>query len=432
MATHCEKCGTSFPRDEGATDIRSGMEGWSAGIPEAGAPATTGSMSFPQDEGTTDIFSGMEGWSAGVPEAGAPATTGSTPLLQPGSVLIERYEILELLGEGGVGAVYKARDRAVDRPVALKVLHSKLAWRQEVLQRFKHELILARQVTHQNVIRIFDLGVTHDLKFITMEYVEGQDLATLLSQRGKFTPEESARIIQHVCRALNAAHSAGVIHRDLKPQNIMVSTQGRVLVMDFGIARSAEVKSLTQTGQMIGTPEYMSPEQARGEKVDHRTDLYAAGLVFYELLLGKMPYKAKTAMNSLFKRMEEQAVPPAELDPTIPRDMSDLVVKCLQMDPERRYQSALEILQDLDARKAPRTPDAIALFPAEALTPSPAPPSSGMTGKLPAYVSFGNRYEILELLGEDGTGRVYKAWDRELERVVAVVVLFAADQAAVL
>ncbi len=148
LATHCEKCGTSFPQDEGATDIRSGMEGWSAGVPEAGAPATT----------------------------------GSTPLLQPGSVLTERYEILELLGEGGVGAVYKARDRAVDRLVALKVIHSQLAWRPEILQRFKHELILARQVTHQNVIRIFDLGVAHDLKFITMEYVECQDFASLLSQ----------------------------------------------------------------------------------------------------------------------------------------------------------------------------------------------------------------------------------------------------------
>ncbi|MEE9180600.1 MAG: protein kinase, partial [Vicinamibacteria bacterium] len=394
LATHCEKCGTSFPQDEGATDIRSGMEGWSAGVPEAGAPATT----------------------------------GSTPLLQPGSVLTERYEILELLGEGGMGAVYKARDRAVDRLVALKVLHSQLAWRPEILQRFKQELILARQVTHQNVIRIFDLGMAHDLKFITMEYVEGQDLASLLSQRGKFTPEESARIIQQVCRALNAAHSAGVIHRDLKPQNIMMGTQGRVLVMDFGIARSAEMKSLTQTGQMIGTPEYMSPEQAKGEKVDHRTDLYAAGLIFYELLLGKMPYKANTARGSLLKRMQEQAVPPAELDPTIPRFMSDLVVKCLQIDPERRYQSAVEILQDLEARKAPRTPEAIAPSPAkaiapspaEAITPPPAPPSSGMTGQLPAYVSFGNRYEILELLGEGGMGRVYKAWDRELEKLIAL------------
>jgi serine/threonine protein kinase/tetratricopeptide (TPR) repeat protein len=275
--------------------------------------------------------------------------------LQPGHLLGGRYEILQLLGQGGMGSVYKALDREVDKLVALKVIRPDLADQSEVVRRFKHELILARQVTHKNVIRIFDLGEAEGTKFISMEYIDGQDLKSIQAERGKLPPEEAAGIIEQVCRGLDAAHAEGVIHRDLKPQNIMVDKQGRVAVMDFGIARSIEMTGLTLTGALIGTPRYMSPEQARGEEIDSRSDLFSLGLIFYELLTGKSPYEAATSFGSLLKRTQEHARPPIELDPAIPKFMNDIVVRCLEIDPHRRYASAHEILRDLEARHGPRT-----------------------------------------------------------------------------
>jgi serine/threonine protein kinase len=192
------------------------------------------------------------------------ARTTSNPgqSLEIGSVIAERYEILKMLGEGGMGAVYKARDHELDRLVALKVIRPELAGHPSILQRFKQELILARKVTHRNVIRIYDLGVAQGLRFITMEFIEGQDLSSLLEER-KFTPEETVKILGQVCDALEAAHAEGVVHRDLKPQNIMIESGGRVVVMDFGLARSMEATGLTQAGALMGTPAYMSPEQAK-------------------------------------------------------------------------------------------------------------------------------------------------------------------------
>jgi serine/threonine protein kinase/Tfp pilus assembly protein PilF len=295
-----------------------------------------------------------EGWSIRTPAEGGTTLGGSSQALQPGHVLGGRYEILELLGQGGMGAVYKARDREVDRLVALKVIRPELAGHPDVLRRFKQELILARQVTHKNVIRIFDLGEAEGAKFISMEYIDGRDLKSIHAERGKLQPEEAAEIIEQVCLALDAAHAEGVIHRDLKPQNIMVDKHGRVVVMDFGIARSRELSGLTQTGDLVGTPEYMSPEQAKGEEIDSRSDLFSLGIILYELLTGISPYEATTPVVALLKRTQERAVPPDKLDPAIPKFMNDIVVRCLEIDPQRRYASAQEILQDLEARHGPR------------------------------------------------------------------------------
>jgi eukaryotic-like serine/threonine-protein kinase len=289
----------------------------------------------------------MSGWSA--PAATSTRTPTPSSTLEPGRVLGSRYEIIQMLGEGGMGAVYKARDRELDRFVALKVIRPEFAQSADTLHRFKQELILARQVTHRNVIRIFDLGEAEGTKFITMEYVDGRDLKSVLRESGKLEPKRAAEIIDQVCRALEAAHMEGVVHRDLKPQNIMLDKQGKVSVMDFGIARTMEAGGggMTQTGALVGTPEYMSPEQAKGEKVDGRTDLFALGIIFYELLTGASPYKAETAMASLYKRTKEVPQPPVEKDPSIPRPLSNIVVHCLQIDKEKRYASATEILQDL-------------------------------------------------------------------------------------
>jgi eukaryotic-like serine/threonine-protein kinase len=271
-----------------------------------------------------------------------------TPILQPQSVLGQRYEILELLGQGGMGAVYKARDREVDQLVALKVIRPDLASNPAIIERFKQELILARQVTHRNVIRIYDLAEADGVKFITMEFVAGEDLRALTHEKGKLTPQEAVEVMRQVCQALEAAHSVGVIHRDLKPQNIMRDKSGRVLVMDFGLARTLEGSGMTQTGALVGTMEYMSPEQALGKNLDQRSDLFTVGLIFYELLTGKMPFVADSALASLIKRTQERAAPVSDEDGSIPGALSGIVSKCLERDPALRYQSIKDVLNDLE------------------------------------------------------------------------------------
>ena len=294
-------------------------------------------------------------------------------LLQPGDLIGGRYEILQLLGEGGMGAVYKALDREVERTVALKLIRPELASNPAILARFKQELLTAHQVTHKNVIRIYDLAEADGVKFITMEFVEGFDLRRILVDNGKLPTEKSIEIIRQVCVALDAAHSVGIIHRDLKPQNIMQdSKSGRILVMDFGLARSMESEGMTQTGALLGTIEYMSPEQSMGKTLDQRSDIFAVGLIFYELLTGKTPYKADTAMASLLRRNQERAVPAAELDASIPKGLSDIVSKCLERDLEHRYQNVQEILSDLDALQGARP--TLASIPLRVTAPVSATP----------------------------------------------------------
>src|SRR5271166_2368017 len=273
---------------------------------------------------------------------------------QPGDLFGGRYEILAQLGEGGMGSVYKAADREVERTVALKLIRPDLASNPAILARFKQELLTAHQVTHKNVIRIYDMAEAEGVKFITMEFVEGTDLRRVLLDHGKLPPEQAVEIMRQVCLALEAAHSAGIIHRDLKPQNLMQDKNGRILVMDFGLARSVESGGMTQTGALLGTIEYMSPEQSMGKNLDQRSDLFAVGLIFYELLSGKTPFRAETAMASLLLRNQERAVPVRELDESIPPGLSDIVSKCLERDLALRYQSASQILADLDAWQGKR------------------------------------------------------------------------------
>src|SRR6266446_4629281 len=330
-AATCEKCNTPFPFSD-------------ATIP-------------PTDSGQE------AGWSAAAPVRPS-SDAAEKGQLEPGSVLAERYEILQLLGQGGMGAVYKARDKELDRVVALKLIRSEFAKNPEILRRFKQELILARQVTHRNVIRIYDLGQADGIKFITMDFVEGRDLRQLLVEKGKFPPEQAARIMLQICRALEAAHTEGVIHRDLKPQNIMLDSGGRVYVMDFGIARSAYLPGMTQTGALIGTPEYMSPEQARGEKLTERSDLFSLGVIFYELLTGQSPYPADAPLGTLWKRLQEKPKPPVDVDSTIPKPLNDIVMKALEVEPEDRWARAREMAQQLEIWLGPSADSSTIFLPA--------------------------------------------------------------------
>jgi serine/threonine protein kinase/Flp pilus assembly protein TadD len=343
------------------------------------------------------------GWSVPIQKK----NTAAGGPLEPGAVLGDRYEIIKSLGEGGMGAVYKARDSELDRLVALKVIRPELAGHPEILRRFKQELILARQVTHKNVIRIFDLGMADGRKFITMEYIEGRDLKSILVERKKLPPAEAVPIIKQICRGLEAAHTEGVVHRDLKPQNIMVDAGGRVWVMDFGLARSMELAGMTRTGALMGTPDYMSPEQARAEKVDARSDLFSLGIIFYEMITGVLPFQAETLMATLLKRVQEKAAPPCELDPAIPRQVSDVVLKCLEVDREKRYQTTGEMLTDLGGDSASGS---TGIGEADAISLAAIQPGA----------HFGPRYTIESLIGEGGMGKVYKAHDNDLDRTVAL------------
>lgn len=291
------------------------------------------------------------------PPSGYPSSVAASSIaaflgLQPGVVFGGRYEILRILGQGGMGAVYQARDRELDRLIALKVIRPELATDPGILQRFKQELILARNITHKNVVRIYDLGEADGVRFITMEYVDGDDLRTLLRQQGKLSAAEAIPMIEQVCRALDAAHAEGVIHRDLKPQNIMRDKQGRIVVMDFGLARSLGDSGMTQTGAIVGTMEYMSPEQALGMPLDQRSDIFSVGLIFYELLTGKSPYHADTAIASLMKRTREVAKPASDVENSVPRSLSAIVSRCLEREPSNRYHSVVELLQQLNAWQA--------------------------------------------------------------------------------
>jgi tetratricopeptide (TPR) repeat protein/predicted Ser/Thr protein kinase len=272
--------------------------------------------------------------------------------LQPGVLFGDRYEIMGVLGQGGMGAVYKARDRELDRLIALKVIRPELATDPAILLRFKQELILSRNITHKNVVRIFDLGEAEGIRFISMEYVDGEDLRTILRREGKFAPKDAIAMVEQVCRALDCAHTEGVIHRDLKPQNIMRDKHGRIVVMDFGLARSLGDTGMTQTGAIVGTMEYMSPEQALGSTLDQRSDIFSVGLIFFELLTGKAPFAADTAIASLMKRTREDARSATDIDATVPKSLSAIVSRCLEREPANRYHSAVELLQQLTSWEA--------------------------------------------------------------------------------
>jgi serine/threonine protein kinase/tetratricopeptide (TPR) repeat protein len=303
---------------------------------------------------------GTAGWSIPAQAAIPGSSSAGYGVLATGCVLAGRYEILGLLGEGGMGTVYRARDIELDRPIAVKVIRPELATHPTILQRFKQELILAREVTHGNVVRIFDLGTADGIKFITMELVDGRDLKSLIVEGRRFTPDEVVDITQQICRALRAAHDAGVVHRDLKPQNIVLDDRGQAKVMDFGVARFMETTGMTGTGQMIGTPDYMSPEQAKGETAGIPSDVFSLGIILYEMLVGEIPYQADTPYGTILKRTQELPVPPIKRDKDVPAFLNDVTVKCLQIEPELRYQSVAEIIEDLEARRPPRMPSLFA------------------------------------------------------------------------
>ncbi len=258
-----------------------------------------------------------------------------------------RYQIIEELGHGGMGRVYKVLDTKIGEKIALKLIKPEIGLDKKTIERFNNELKLARKIRHKNVCQMFDLGEEKGAHFITMEYVHGEDLKQLIRKVGRLSAGQAILVAKQVCEGLEEAHRLGVVHRDLKPQNIMVDQEGNARIMDFGIARSLHARGITGAGVMIGTPEYMSPEQVEGKEVDQRSDLYSLGVILYEMVTGRVPFEGDTPFTIGIKHKSEIPRDPKDLNPQIPEDLSRLILKCLEKDKEKRYQSAGELRSGL-------------------------------------------------------------------------------------
>ncbi len=278
---------------------------------------------------------------------------GGGDQLRPGAVFAGRYEVKEILGAGGMGVVYRAFDRELQEPVAIKTLRPEaLAGGNTALERFKQEIRLARRIAHRNVVRTYDLGEVAGTYYLTMEFVEGTSLKQLISSRGKLPIPVTLTVGKQLCRALEVAHAEGVIHRDIKPQNMVVEPNGFLKVMDFGIARLADPakgKGLTEAGMSIGTPDYMSPEQLSGLEVDARADLYAAGVVLFECVTGRVPFEAETTWALIAKHLEEQPPDPRTMNTEVPEGLAAVIVKAMAKEPSQRYATASEMHDALAA-----------------------------------------------------------------------------------
>ncbi len=276
--------------------------------------------------------------------------TLETPMeeLTRGTTFAGRYEIIEGLGKGGMGRVYRVEDIKTKEEIALKLIKPEFASDKKTIERFRNELTSARKITHKNVCRMYDLGEEKGLHFITMEYISGQDLKGLIRQTGQLTLGKTISIAKQICDGLAEAHSLGVIHRDLKPNNIMIDRGGNAKIMDFGIARAVKGKSITGSGVMIGTPQYMSPEQVEGKEVDQRSDIYSLGIIIYEMLTDRVPFDGDTPLTVGVKQKTESPKEPKDFNPQIPDDFNRVILKCLEKDKENRFQNAGEVKSELE------------------------------------------------------------------------------------
>ena len=270
------------------------------------------------------------------------------PELPRGTLFAGRYEIIEELGTGGMGKVYRVEDTKAKEEIALKLLKPEIAADKKTIERFRNELTTARKIRHKNICGMYDIGEENGTYFITMEYVPGEDLKSFLRRSKKLTVETAVSIGKQICEGLTEAHKSGVVHRDLKPGNIMIDTEGNVRIMDFGIAQSLSTKAITVAGTMIGTPEYMSPEQAEGKDVDHRSDIYSLGVILFEMVTGQPPFEGDSPLSVAMKHKSELPVHPKTLNPQISPDLNRLILMCLEKNKDKRWQSALDLMAELE------------------------------------------------------------------------------------
>jgi beta-lactam-binding protein with PASTA domain/predicted Ser/Thr protein kinase len=267
-------------------------------------------------------------------------------------VLNGRYEIQDLLGQGGMARVFRGSDRVLGRTVAVKVLSPQFAGDDQFVARFRREAQAAAGLNHPNIVSVYDTGDQGDVHYIVMEFVQGRTLRDVVRQEGPLMPDRASEIAQAVARALASAHEAGLVHRDIKPGNVMLTRDGEVKVMDFGIARSSTGDTLTQTAAVLGTASYLSPEQAQGNPVDARSDIYSLGCVLYEMLTGRAPFVGDSPVAIAYKHVREDPVPPSHLNQDVPDSLEAVVMKSMAKNPDNRYQTADELREDLERASA--------------------------------------------------------------------------------
>ena len=283
---------------------------------------------------------------AGATPSSRPVSQSEAPSLPTGSVLADRYEIHEEIGSGGMGMVYRALDRELNEQVAIKTLRAEMLREPGLLDRFKSEIRLARHISNKHVVRTHDIGERDGVYYLTMEYVEGITVRSLLDTRGRLAVAPTLAIASQLAQSLVAAHEQGVIHRDIKPQNLLLDANGVLKVMDFGVARLRGVSTgVTEVGQLVGTPSYMAPEQLLGEDFDERVDLFAMGVVLFECLTGRLPFEGTNVMSIIARLMRDEAPSPSSLNPDVSEDVSALVLRLLSKEPDGRPASAAELVR---------------------------------------------------------------------------------------
>ncbi|GAC41666.1 Stk1 family PASTA domain-containing Ser/Thr kinase [Paenibacillus popilliae] len=270
-----------------------------------------------------------------------------------GTTLAGRYEITARIGGGGMALVYKALDNLLNRYVAVKMLRQQFVHDEEFIQRFRREAQSAASLSHPNVVSIYDVGQTDDTHYIVMEYVEGHNLNEIIQQRAPLQVEEAVRIATQICDALDHAHQNRIIHRDIKPHNILIGRNGRVKVTDFGIARAVTSSTITQTGSVVGSVHYFSPEHAKGISAGEKSDLYSLGIVLYQMLTGRLPFLGESPISVALKHLQEPFEEPRKVNPHIPQSVENIILKSMRKSPAERYQSAAEMLRDLETSLFP-------------------------------------------------------------------------------
>jgi serine/threonine protein kinase len=271
-----------------------------------------------------------------------------TTFMNVASALEGRYQVLKELGRGGMGIVFQAYDKELKEPVAIKILSPLLSNDPDALERLKREVSAARRVTHPNVIRIHDISEIGGLHFVSMEYFEGVSLKDFLRRSGPLSMMQGYNIASQICDGLEAAHRQGVVHRDLKSQNIIVGASNQVKIIDFGLARSGQMEGLTATGLIMGTPEYMAPEQVAGKHVDERADIYSLGIILYEIFTGRVPFSGNSAIAVGFMQIKETPPAPRTINPQLQPEAERVILKALEKDPAFRYRSVGELKSELE------------------------------------------------------------------------------------
>ena len=278
-----------------------------------------------------------------------------------GKILGNRYEILEKIGGGGMALVYKAKCRLLNRFVAIKILRSEFTHDEEFINKFRRESQAAASLSHPNIVNIYDVGVEENTHYIVMEYINGRTLKHLIREKGSLDIEETLNISIQIAHALNHAHNNHIVHRDIKPHNILITEDARAKVTDFGIARAATSSTVTNTSSVIGSVHYFSPEQAKGGFTDEKSDIYSLGIVMYEMLTGRVPFQGDSPISVALKHLQEDVLSPREINENIPKNLEDIIMKCVKKDQSLRYSNATELLKDLNKAKTNKEEDFVEL-----------------------------------------------------------------------